>query len=678
MIKTFTEHLKYEKLNPVNLNISTLKYNALIWFKNWMLALEKMRTKIFSEITIPVITGRAGSDVENWKLYVDFKKKIERLKAEDFIEQLDAYFIRLNNMLQKKAEHYLCSHPISGNEVSYPYPQREHGLGVKVFCRVRIGNTIEMFRTEEQSDTGSHTTAGKDYISSNSKRTKEWLQPTTNTMNFQGNYAEIFDLSSPHAETLWMIKNGHDLVTFLKEKEWKNKFFSDHFPLSYLVGNRVEFVIKSSPCDCCKNYFIFLRKLFDENGINLPIIIFSNRHTNTGLPDCAIFTVNSRHEYVLLPAQWDGDLRERNTSAVTTFTFDSNNLNADYQAVLILSVFGDALLPRLANLSPSIIFTFINSLLDHSSTSFLMVDWTRNYVRKVLTLLPFDCVNTVAQKTTTNSELYKTIDYRFLLEYDNTPGLLEYTKNLAALTSRHPDNAIVFFLCLCKQWDNMIIDFLTDGEKKNINELTISSELSQHVGTVRNATSWDIDSAPNIAKRTHTLFGEPSVSIWNDQLNPLWQLTSNTGNYLHFISVPSEFQRNILNALFTHPDSSPLNSFSNKKNIDFNDADLTIFIEVTLQAIKKMAFLQRKWNTAIIERIFTAFDNKIFDPELLAIIESDIKTRKTKQLSTLVRVFSIEQAKLGNNEQILAFPEEVNDTSHDSWSSGKLACPAYL
>ena len=668
MIKTFSEHLKHEKLNPVNLNIGTLKYNALIWFKNWMLALEKMRTKIFPAITIPVITGRAGSDVENWQLYVDFKKNIERVNAEGFIEQLDAYFIRLNNMLQKKAEQYLCSHPISSNEVSYPYPQRAHGLGVKIFCRVRAENTINAFGTEEQSDTGSNTTAGRDYIASNTKKTKEWLQPTSHAMNFHKNYTEIFDLSSPHAETLWMIKNGHDLVAFLKEKEWKNKFFSDHFPLSYLVGNRVEFVIKSAPCDCCKNYFIFLRKLFDENDINLPIIIFSNRHTNAGLPDCAIFTVNSRHEYVLLPAQWDGDLRERNTAVVTTFTFDPNNLNADYQAVLILSVFGDALLPRLANLSPSIIFTFINSLLDHSSTSFLMVDWTRNYVGKILTLLPFDCANTMAHKTTANSELYKTIDYRFLLEYDNTPGLLEYTKNLAALTSRNPDNAIVFFLCLCKQWDNIIIDFLTNGEKKNINELTISSELSQHVETVRNATSWDIDSAPNIAKKTHTFFGQPSVSIWNDQLNPLWQLTSHTSSYLHFISVLPEFQRNILNALFTHPASSPLNSLSNKKNIDFNDADLTIFIEVTLQAIKKMAFLQGKWNTAIVERIFNAFDNKIFDSKLLAIIEPDLKTRKTKQLSTLVRTFSIEQAKLGNNEQILAFHEEINDTSHDSFS----------
>lgn len=641
MLQPFSEYLKKNSLSSKPLSIEMLRSYALVWFAEILNFTWIMRKKFFSLLMIPLFRG-GPENVEKTILYNSFQDHINKLTAEKFIDTLDNLFIQEKNILEKNAISYLSKNPFNLPENFYPFPSLERNNGVQMICRLRLADDTvinlpnSLFARSSIGVKAEEKKTIRDLVRANINSC-EWLKTALVSMQLPNHLHNNINLNEPHAEDVWFTTHSQTLIDQLTSRNITNETVSDFFNLSYLIGARIEFVISSSPCDTCKVYFQALRKDLNTRGIQLPIVIFANRHTNTDEKDCGIFIVNRSGEYQALPSQWNGELiRER---TLTQHVSAPVNLSDTYRTVLILQIFGDALLPRLAQMKPVLISAFLSGLLESSSTNHLMVDWVRYYFNQALSILSFDLSPTTTKRNLLKPDNYKIVDYNFLTSSTSIPGIFEYAKELVKLAVAHPDHAIGFFLLICRHWNNMNCGLLTDGRAKKVSDLSLSPELTRIAKSVRDATTWDLKSAPKDVLYLSEFSEEKHVSVSSNTVMDLSRLLNSTWEFIHFLSIDPKYQRNILNALFTHPMQSPLG----EENTCWTDKGITTLIEFTIKAIKILAFKNDRWNMQVIERIFNAFRNKYFDEELDEIIINFCKNNDGKHLPLLPRTYSVEQ-----------------------------------
>ncbi len=664
MLWPFSEYLKKNYL-PDKLNVETLRLYALDWFVGMLDWTWAVRKKFFNQLMMPLFRGGDGNSTRTI-LYEKFKLWTEGLTEEEFIDRLNTYFFQFSSLIERNAVAHFARNPLEMPFGFYPFPPFERSNGVQMICRLRFADGSIMRLSNDDLYARSAVGAGdtmkqeiKNFVLANINSC-DWMKTALAAINFSLQFRSHVDMSEPHAEDVWFIKHGQVLINILKNNRFNNENVSDTFPLSYLDGSRIEFVLSSSPCEECKVYFQALRKALNAHKIQLPIVIFANRHTNTDEKDCAIFIVTQSGEYQQLPIQWNGELiRER---SLVRHLPPPISLTADYKAVLTLQIFGDALLPRLAYLQPAMISTFLSGLLMSESTNYLMVDWVRYYFKRVLAISPFDFSPTTINKSLSDSDKYSTIDYHFLTSSMTIPGMLEYAKKLILLAVNKPENVTGFFLLICKNHGDFTCQFLTGNSVEKIDDLHLSSELKSIAQTINDATTWDVKTAPKEVLRTSDFLKENPVYVYNYRANDLSHSLNSTWEYIHFLSIKPMYQRNVLNALFTHPARSPLG----KANASYTNKGITYLIEFTLKAIKHLALQNGRWNMQIIERIFNAFRDKFFDQELWEAIEQLWEADHSKYLPQLERIFSREEAMLGDQVQVISFgSSDEEDTDEE-------------
>lgn len=90
-----------------------------------------------------------------------------------------------------------------------------------------------------------------------------------------------------HAELLWMSYQGEDFVKKIKTlglspllTESDILDMDQNWMLHFVTYPRVEFVLSSSCCMVCQQYFKDLRHYFNQNKVYVPILIYSGMPTN--------------------------------------------------------------------------------------------------------------------------------------------------------------------------------------------------------------------------------------------------------------------------------------------------------------------------------------------------------------------------------------------------------------
>jgi hypothetical protein len=653
MIISFSEYLKENNFN--NYDISSLKNYAQCWFRDLMATITSFQN-FFPKIFLPVFR-RANLKVHDPAILkeldtlLDFTSQ-KQLSGTDLKKRLiqvsDDYFFRLTKMLTHKSTQFLRNNPIRFAHDFYPFTGNVSG--VKMVCRIRLadGSLLKSIQFEAKSMHGTFGEEAKSIRARvvSSQGVCEWLNKALNNLKINIAHSDLIDLGQPHAEDDWFPQFGQQLINkILENKEiLLNTFASRHFPISFLIGPRIEFVMSTSPCETCQAYFRALGQALKDRGINIPIVIFSHAPYNTKEPDFAIFIVNQACRYQMLPFQWSNSkvllknalaLSEKSVGIRLHTDPESINLNQDYRAILILNIFGDALLPSLTRSDVSTILLFIESLIDMHSTNYVMLDWVKYYAHQLLVALPYDFTNTSASVLALPAT-YKTVDFKFLASYNLSASMRKYAQSIAKVAATK-NNALLFFILLKANWPSLLYRSLKRSDAPAMESLKPSPELVACAQEVSSSIFWDLSSAPNEAIYRSTYPDMPDM-VCNQEALDFYRHTNSLFSFIHFIEIAAEFQRNILNSMLTHPDTSPLGT----ENEDYDDENISLLIYQVRAGIYELAFKQDRWDMRILERIFNAFREQRFDPELVEVIKR-MKAARAKLVTPVNRIFSREQ-----------------------------------
>lgn len=627
-------------------NINNTPYHARIWFNQLCQQIAKMHPHFPEGILQAFLKAKLSSG--NFPVEAELEKILKSTTdSQVLIVRLNEFYSHALGYLDEVSSEYFLQNLIPVPPSFYPF--EKNLSGVSIVCRFR-DEEGRVFLTPIGKKSGAIGSGrvNKSIIIKNVRTgfdKSKWLK-TIFTEKLGKKLNASVDFSAPHAEDHFFLCYGEELLKQIQQSSTRlsNKTSGNDFLLSFLTGPRIEFISSTSPCIECQNYFKALRYKLNENNIYVPIVIYSNSQYNSiNDRDCAVSVVDYNGNYKTLPFQWDGPkVRDNASRAVQEFIprdFSVAPLNEKYSAILILNIFGEALLPKIARLRPVYVQSFLQSMLDTGKTSHVMVDWVKFYFRRVVRMSIHDFSGTSLEKYDRH-ESYQEVDLRFLRQHHNIKGLTGLTKKITQIAA-YKNNSVVFFMYMVQMWHSLIYDNLALEHEPPIDSLRFRKQLVQLASFVKHIMFWDINTAPkDVIHRSELpgLEGMPPMVI-SERVSEAWRHINTIYSILNYISAGKYYRENILNAILSRSDSA-----LGEENICYDDAGMSMLVHNVRATIKEMACQNGIWNLATMEQLLPTleYDHK-FEPELQRAI-----TRKgePKRFRLMERTFSRQQVAL--------------------------------
>lgn len=268
----FSSYLAQQKVNKITLlNLETRKYHVLQWTEMLTPYFKKMEG--FNALTKNFQRELSKFLKSSWQS-CDLEEKITVLDQvlKNLYEQQVAY-LRMKSHVE----------PISPL-LKYPFESQISGVSL---CGYLVKETENQKNIIENTVFEAHGSLDKnnsrqETVQQKKKDIKANLENSPLSEPLQSLIRKR--LNQFHAEDYWFsvhLQNIVDLI--LKNRDLAlRQPQDDNLWLSQLDGPlRLEFVITSSSCDDCRQFFSDLRRILNENTIYLPIIIYANTPYNT-------------------------------------------------------------------------------------------------------------------------------------------------------------------------------------------------------------------------------------------------------------------------------------------------------------------------------------------------------------------------------------------------------------
>jgi hypothetical protein len=189
--------------------------------------------------------------------------------------KMDYFRLMMIDMIRLNSKENAWKLPVRLNK-------KTSGVGIDAFIRISESNIIDFKKTQQNLLQNSNT---------DKKFTKEvkdlfskltFIRQETKTQVLS---QELLHRRDYHAELLWMTYQGNTFLKKLNEvvspHEKPNIHLMDTNWVTHLsVFPRIEFVLSSSCCVTCQQYFKDLRQHLNQNNIFVPIVIYSDMPTN--------------------------------------------------------------------------------------------------------------------------------------------------------------------------------------------------------------------------------------------------------------------------------------------------------------------------------------------------------------------------------------------------------------
>jgi hypothetical protein len=638
ILSNFTDYLNKQKHNKDNL--SSLINIAGCWFNELLDGFEKLAkyypSSIWSAFGI-VRQGGTFSAVRDGKSYCEivfeayYQEGINSTSSK-FINLMDVYF----SLIIKNLNQFF-SKPYSVFKGFFPFQPKQSG--VEMICRIRRQDGSIVFATNP-----AHSFLGADQDAQKKIRQRIAEVKKAGALIYldsaleqvaQKKFLALIDGKEPHAEDDFYGCDGKKIFDFLVEnkKDFQNNLAIDNCSISLLVGERIEFIMSTSPCNECQQYFRALRKLLNDNHINIPILIFAKTPYNQEEPDFSIFSVAYDMSYIRLPFKWK--IKNEPLQLTEKISPGLGSLLPEYKTILILNVFGEALLPRLIE-NPIIITSFFHSLLQFHIiekrdviTSHLFLDWLKFYYVNVVTSLPYDFSNTTI-KEIMSPESYKTINLPFMKsgffavsEIKEFQGYLRY--------AHKKDNALLFFLRLFQYWHASLYEHLKSRE--DYDKEALPEKVEQLLTHITGYLFWNVDTVPkNLIKEEDDFQGGKVLTAFDAETCEFRGLINLLADAIHYARITTKYKRNILNQTLTR-----LGNDSYKQT----DEEMAVTVYKTKKAISELCYdkATNNWKMDKLESIHRDFRERKLSDELKACMEKQSLPRKEED-KNLKRWFS--------------------------------------
>lgn len=605
----------------------------------------------------------------------DFSQYVDEHQSRsiEFINEMDTYFVRICGLKHSKACKYFEENPLP-LKITFPFNQVVSNEGVKVLCRIVhgkgearwFGDVVQGGVDVKQPHFQALNSKNITIVEDSQENTGALFDPAFALLGMDKMFRGILDeqwkkqksknkkktqkIFKPHGETVWMCQYAQELIDHLKAltPHLKNEQGTPHLPLSHLVGPKVEFYLSTEPCSGCQRYFRALRQLFVQHGIDLPIVLYVNRPYDERGDFCKIYHVNDKFCYDLLPVRWDG---EKYKSETFTEVDVCDPFSPSNYAALVLTIFSDAILPMLLAGGGSNTFSFFKRVADciHNANYFV-TDWLRFFQLKSLAISEFNFNSTSIDKFLTHADSYRMHSFHYLkrcIQFASEKNQ-KFVKALVSLAAKRRHNAIGFFIELCGGHPgSIVLPAWSRNLVGNERGIAVDANVLRLARYVKKIITWNELTVPKEAVSNtpipEDLVGRMPVYYENKSLRLLSYEVSLLTEYVHFADMKKfdrKYQRNLLNAMLTHPATSPLGI----GNVLYDDAAMTQLIESTIDAIHKLAYVDGHWNMQKLHEIYGLFRESKFDPNLKSELDrlQLQRKKKPKTLAIQVRQFSQE------------------------------------
>lgn len=208
------------------------------------------------------------------------EKSVSPKTPSDYIR-----FIDLGAEYFRKSFLYMVQLKSKDNPWSFPsYTFNASQSGVSIETYIHTGTGVQQFQSSHSGLGKNSKTLNKDEKTKLESNLKHFCVDSTHIRSM----VEKIKKSAHHGEEAWMGFHALEFIEYLKtlrQLEFVEPKNLNAYDLDWLQNftslPRIEFVLNTSPCSHCQGLFKKLREKLNQEGIYLPILIYSIFPYNT-------------------------------------------------------------------------------------------------------------------------------------------------------------------------------------------------------------------------------------------------------------------------------------------------------------------------------------------------------------------------------------------------------------